>query len=460
MKGRSRRVASGTVRDLASSIAGDRVFEPTTQDDLASEAEDETSLDDSAAFEDMLGAVLDESTELENLTLESLFDTTRELPGALGTGVVPAWLRETEKFIREPSFLAEMREALPTLDLDDAFGETTAPAVESLATPADSLEATVDASADVTKAIDARDAAPLRAPVAAAESETSPLPISSRNDDPLLAQLAVTMTQMMTDLTADATVLTRDNQIVAYSGSLALETFRALRRAIEDDWKADSDASRIRYINLPAGGRDYMLYSRGSVAEHTLTMIFAGGRQLREIRQQGDRMLRALDAAPEREAREEARTTPQPPEARELRQPFAFVWMVDDPKRLLQKPVAEQLVFWLEVQLNGLNWRIQRLDVHRDFIYLCADVPGSASPDALGAHGDGSSARHRLRRRSSFAARPLGGRLSRPPAGARHERAGIAALPAIRPRLIPAPSASPPVRSPALRLYSWLRSTA
>ncbi|MCY3834292.1 MAG: hypothetical protein OXG85_14865 [Chloroflexi bacterium] len=376
-------LAPGTVRDLASTIAGDRHFETAAVDEAPADAQEVTGLEDSAAFEDMLSAVLDESTALENLTLESLFDTTRELPGALGTGIVPAWLRETEKFIREPSFLAEMREAIPSLAMDEAIGETTVRADDSLASGAESTEAPAIAPDDETESHGARGAAPARVSDAASDSELRPRPIGSRNDDPLLAQLAVTMTQMMTDLTADATILTRDNQIVAFSGEMSLDKFRALRLAIADDWNAESNASRIRFINLPDYGRDYMLYSRGSVADFTLTMIFAGGRQLREIRQQGDRMLQALDAAPDREARDDPREAPAPAAAAEMRQPFAFVWMVDDPKRLLQKQVAEQLVFWLEVQLNSLNWRIHRLDVHNDFIYLCADVPGQASPDAL-----------------------------------------------------------------------------
>ena len=371
------------VRDLATSIVGDRHFETAAGDDLTADAKEEASFESDAAFEDMLGAVLDESTNLENLTLESLFDTTRELPGALGMGVVPAWLRETEKFIREPGFLAEMREALPPLAIDEAIGETTRPAADSLATPVEATEAPGAASAAETESPDERESTPLQAPDAAFKSDSSPTPIWSRNDDPVRAQLAVTMTQMMTDLTADATVLTRDKQIVAFSGELPLDKFRALRRAIEDDWNAECNVSRIRFINVPESGRDYMLYSRGSLADFTLTMIFAGGRQLREIRRQGDRMLQALDAAPDPEARDDARAAPSPSAAAEMRQPFAFVWMVDDPTRLLQKQVAEQLVFWLEVQLNGLNWRIHRLDVHRDFIYLRADVPGQASPDAL-----------------------------------------------------------------------------
>ena len=49
----------------------------------------------------------------------------------------------------------------------------------------------------------------------------------------------------------------------------------------------------------------------------------------------------------------------------------------------MRKSLAEQLVFWLEVQLNGLNWRVHRLDVHQDFIYLYADVPARASPELL-----------------------------------------------------------------------------
>ncbi len=371
-----------TVRDLANSITGEEgVIAEATE---AAVSEDEgTNLDDSAAFADMLGAILDESTQLENLTLESLFDTTRELPGALGTGIVPAWLHETEKFIREPGFLLEMAESLPPLDLPAEVGETTVPAdiapptSEDLAhEPVSSLDEEIEESGIPPAPSDA-------APPAPPADDLARAPLWSRNDDPLLAQLAVTMTQMMTDLTADATVLTRDNQIVAFSGEMPLDKFRVLRRVIADDWTAESSQSRIRFVKLPESGLDYMLYSRGSVADYTLTMVFAGGRQLRDIRRQGGRMLQALDAAPANDAPAATSEKPTSSPAADARQPFAFVWLVDDPTRTLQKQVAEQLVFWLEVQLNSLNWKIHRLDVHHDFIYLRADVPGRASPAAL-----------------------------------------------------------------------------
>lgn len=369
-----------TVGDLAHSLTRDEDF-IAEREAMAAEPE-ASGLQDRAAFEEMLNAVLDESTQLENLTLESLFDTTRELPGALGTGVVPAWLRQTEQFIREPGFLSELAESLPPMESPVEAGETTMPAEPASPAFEDVAEERETALVDETETSSV--------PPAADSGATDPqpddparAPLWSRNSDPALAQLAVTMTQMMTDLTADATVLTRGDQIVAFSGEMPLERFRALRRMIADDWMAANSQSRIRFVTLPESGMDYMLYSRGSVAEHTLTMVFSGGRPLRDIRRQGDRMRQALDAAPAGDAPAAAIEESPSPSAAEARQPFAFVWLVDDPARLLLKPVAEQLVFWLEVQLNSLSWKIHRLDVHHDFIYLRADVPGNASPDSL-----------------------------------------------------------------------------
>ncbi|MCY3797259.1 MAG: hypothetical protein OXG84_05595 [Chloroflexi bacterium] len=376
---------SETVSDLRSAIAGEQNVDlqaqhkplPSTEESYPEQGEE---------FGNMLSALLDESTQLENLTLESLFDTTRELPGALGDGVVPAWLRETEKFIREPGFLsemAEMAESLPPLEPSVEGGATTAPAAVSGATVEEAAVSRETDSTDETEKSGIAEGRLQTEADAGPLHDSSSAPLWSRNDDPLLVQLAVTVTQMMTELTADATVLTRDNRIVAFSGEMPLEKFRALRQIIGDDWAAESSQSRIRFIKLPESAMDYMLYSRASVGDFTLTMVFAGGRQLRDIRRQGDRMLRALDASPVSDLAQTETEAAETPAESDSRQPFAFVWLVDDPARLLRQPVAEQLVFWLEVQLNNLNWEIKRLDVHQDFIYLCADVPGRDSPDAL-----------------------------------------------------------------------------
>ena len=319
----------------------------------------------------MLNTVMDESTLLEDLTMETLFDTTRELPGAIGKeGAIPAWLRESEKFISEPDFL---RQSLPPLDSPSVSEATTRPSSAATSpAAADSGEVETPPNDETEE----RESA-----TAPAEVASALMPLSSRESDPLLAQLALTMTQMMTDLTADATVLTRDNRIVAFSGEMPLDDFRALRGVIGEDWSTALDHARIRFVNLPESAASTMIYSRGSIAGYTLTMIFGGGKHLREIRRQGDRMSRALAAVPEIER--PAAPVESDSDPVDVCQPFAFVWLLADPIRLLRRDVAEQLVFWLEVQLNGLGWRIQRLDVHQDFIYLFADVPASASPELM-----------------------------------------------------------------------------
>lgn len=367
-----------TVRDLAQSLGAERHADGEALPNAAAPAADETDLEDTAAFQQLLDKVLDESTFLEDLTLESLFDTTRELPGALGTGAVPAWLRETEKFINEPSFL---QDHLPPLESAEPLEQTTAPAARG-----DKLsnEAVVEPAST-----DDRFAKPQSAPpdTGSAASDSGRSPLSRRERDPYLAQLAVTITQQMTELTADATVLTRDNRIVAFSGEMTLENFRDLRHAIGDDWSAPSNQSRIRFIQLPGSRTDYMISSHSTDADYSLSMIFGGDKRLREIRHQSERMLSALAAAPGADSPELA-LGPQPSEAEpapgaDAKQPFVFVWLVSDPTWLLNQSLAEQLVFWLEVQLNSLNWSISRLDVHQDFIYLCADVPGRRPPEQL-----------------------------------------------------------------------------
>lgn len=354
-----------TVRDLAQRLAAD----PQTEAELPAAPQSATAIDDSAAFQQMLNTLLDESTQLDDLKLESLFDTTAELTGALGTGAVPRWLRETEQLINEPDFLNIL---LPRLD-DEAADKTepsarkppASPRVEPVPVPDDETVPSADLSSDMGTATDA-----------------NWLPLSSHDKDPLLAQLALTMTQSMTEMTADASVLTQGERIHAFSGEMPLDRFRALRQMIADDWAAQGDQSRVRFIRLPDASADYMLYSRGTIAGFCLTLIFSGGRQLSEIRQQGESLLNALAAAPTASPDSHALDDiPSAPQADT--QPFSFVWLLADPGLPLPKAVAQQLLFWLELQLNSLGWTIHRLDVHGDFIYLYADVPGNTSPDAL-----------------------------------------------------------------------------
>lgn len=333
--------------------------------------------------------------------VESDFTTTRHLSGG-GPGARHQFDADSTL---NPS---EHPGDLPTL------GQTTLPA---LSERADELVTTVaDSAAETAQNIKS--------------SDMLPPPLYSLVDDPFVRQAALVMTQTMTELTAQATLLSRGNALLAFSGALQADELKALREAIKDDWSAQPGRARLRFISLPkpasgqarknisqaetparlspgraddqkqGGDSQFMLYSKATLDNLTLSLVFAGSQSLSTISQQGDRMLQAMTEAPassktDEKTNSEADVKPddavanlQPaasdfPAAALATQPLTFVWLVGDSATQLSQRVAQHLVFWLEVQFNNLGWTLRRLDVHEDFVYLEADLPKSAAPDQI-----------------------------------------------------------------------------
>lgn len=218
--------------------------------------------------------------------------------------------------------------------------------------------------------------------------------VGTQSDDPQIAQLALALTQASLELTAEATLLARAGQIVAYSGVLPIEDVRDLGGAIGYDWEAEPQESRIRFVNLPGSGKDYMLYSRRTEDGFTLTMIFAGNMPLRVIRRQSDRLVHALETVPEPEAAEmviEAPAAPDivieaepPPAPVEPALPartgpltaYGFLWLIRDPEQPLDNEVAQAIVGGLDYQLTHEGWEISTFQVFEDYVYMMAEVPG------------------------------------------------------------------------------------
>ncbi|MCY4069673.1 MAG: hypothetical protein OXG60_00080 [Chloroflexi bacterium] len=274
---------------------------------------------------------------------------------------------------REPGISQEI---LPTIDAPPILGQTTLPAVSN--NPGEM--ATTAAASFAAASRGAEKSGSMRAP------------LYGRVEDPYLRQVAIVMTQTMTELTAEATLLTRDNAVVAYSGVLQPDDLKALRHAIYDDWTAEQNKSRLRFLTLPNSSRHFMLYSKGTLDDLTLSLVFAGSQSLSAINRQGDRMLQAMAQVPAvdiKTEKEDSDTKPMlslasvPDRAARSTQALTFVWLVADPATPLSQNVAKQLVFWLEVQLNNLGWTVRRIDVYQDFVYLVADIPVGAAPDQI-----------------------------------------------------------------------------
>lgn len=304
---------------------------------------------------------------------------------------------EVEPEIEPEAELQPEPEMIPDMPDVDAFGppgadEEQPEPVEDVAAPQMEMDASLELET---------------APAQAAEFDSSSygiippqVTVGTQSDDPQLAQLALTLTQASLELTAEATLLARDGQIVAYSGMLPIEDVRDLGGAIGYDWEAEPQEARIRFVNLPGSGKDYMLYSRRTEDGFTLTMIFAGNMPLRVIRRQSDRLVHALETVPEPPPAEMVIDAPETlevteaPEAVIAEEPppapaapvlparagpltaYGFLWLIRDPEQPLDNEVAQAIVGGLDYQLTHEGWEISTFQVFEDYVYLVADVPG------------------------------------------------------------------------------------
>ncbi|MDX2163113.1 MAG: hypothetical protein SF162_17485 [bacterium] len=210
-------------------------------------------------------------------------------------------------------------------------------------------------------------------------------------EDPYLAQLALSLTQVSLELTADATLLTHDSALggamVAYAGHMAAEEVEELRAMIADDWRVGEEEARMRFITLPSSGKDCMLYSRRTVDDLILSLVFAGTTPLKDIRRQGRRLLEALKTvpdlrsgmplpayAPPMSAPHIVRMEP-PPDLGPYNE-YACVWLLRNPSLTLDEPVVQAIIAGMNTQLHEAYWRIRDLRARDEYVYLLADVPG------------------------------------------------------------------------------------
>jgi DNA-binding NarL/FixJ family response regulator len=219
-----------------------------------------------------------------------------------------------------------------------------------------------------------------------------PVELQEEESDPESAKLALRLTQASLESAAEATLLAKNYKIVAYAGTLPREEVEALREAVANDWNANPNEARIRFKTLPSSGKDYMLYSRRTEGDYTLTMIFGGALPLNAIRRQGQRLLEALVAVPEAPV-EIVPVEPEVVEVEEEAPPtdsqevavvkytgtmtaYTCLWLLRDTDTALSVGVMQALSTGLQWQLGKASWEITTLDVHEDYVYLFADVPG------------------------------------------------------------------------------------
>lgn len=435
---------SGTVHDLVSSVNSSNVRKVIQ---LFSEAGADGDTDEEAVPDDdeeqpipavlILESATDDSTPLEAFSLSDFLKRI-EHPGIQP---LPSWVQESERFVREPDFLPEQLQGFSqpleyTSAVTQGGGETIegqpenlptdliAPKVRSRpATPQDFSPPSALPEEDTLTSVqspasdhnntqsqpppppdflpeETTDSTIGELPLAVPDSSSEIFLLSDEPGDPRMAQIALTLTQVSLELTAEATLLAKDGQVVAYAGSMADDDLEDIRQVIADDWETIPEQSRIRFINLPSNGADYMLYSRRTDDGFTLSMVFAGTMPLRVIRRQSKRLSDALAAVPEiiieadedQIEDEEVELAVEPPSLIPVvaapppdlaYTSMTAVWLLQDADQPLTSIIAQTLADELHKQLTTAFWRIYGLQVHPDYVYLQAEFPGESPTNEI-----------------------------------------------------------------------------
>jgi REP element-mobilizing transposase RayT len=348
---------------------------------------DETVMGEPAATinSDLFSGIMEDSASVDDQAESSenqyAFDWNEPENAVEAAPAEEEVLSEAEANVEVPSNnewdTLQSETALPVEEFDSFNVEEIAPAEEAIVDNWESDWAATDIVPEtaVENISDAWDMPVPAGPEIIPPVETHAAALS---EEARIAQLALNLTQVSLEISAEGTILTRNNQIIALAGHFSQEDTIELQNVIHNDWGTGGDGARLRFITLPSSNKEYMLYSTGTEDDLILSMIFAGTTPLRVIRQQGQRLVKALGEVPENKPT----TTIVPAPPREIQpspeealEPNAYVWLVRDPEQRLSSAVAHSISAGLMTQLSEMRWKIEQLQVQEEYIYLLANVP-------------------------------------------------------------------------------------
>jgi CheY-like chemotaxis protein/REP element-mobilizing transposase RayT len=235
--------------------------------------------------------------------------------------------------------------------------------------------------------------------------------------DPI-TRLAVQLTQLTLESTAQATLLSQGERLLTSAGPLQLEVLTEVAATINQIWQSaeGEGTTLIRYIQIAEQG-DFLLYSTQTLEAMRLSMLFAADTPVKVIRRQAKQLLHALENVPESPTPEGAVTLVSRPT--DLRPPtglheaptygaasalaaaepthepedtvprvepkpevphasYAFVWLPRAGQ--LAPEVGEMLPSWLNDIAGQHDWRIEGTEVQPNYVTLQVSIPTHETP--------------------------------------------------------------------------------
>ncbi len=113
-----------------------------------------------------------------------------------------------------------------------------------------------------------------------------------------VSKAAQHLTQLTLESSAQAALITRENELWAYAGQLSREAAQELGQSIQRYWDKETESDLLRFVRLEATEAQHMLYARKLSASMILALVFDAETPFSTIRTQAGKLVRTLAEDP------------------------------------------------------------------------------------------------------------------------------------------------------------------
>ena len=149
-------------------------------------------------------------------------------------------------------------------------------------------------------------------------SDTLPVSGESGNDPPWLSDVtraAQHLTRLTLESSAQAALITRNDQLWAYAGQLPQSATRELADTVSRYWDRQEENDLVRFIRLASTEAEHMLYATRLTKNMVLALIFDAETPFSTIRTQASQLVHSLSASPSENQNDEEQTDDSVPSA-------------------------------------------------------------------------------------------------------------------------------------------------
>lgn len=109
-----------------------------------------------------------------------------------------------------------------------------------------------------------------------------------------VSRAAQHLTQLTLESSAQAALITREDELWAYAGQLSRDAAQELGRSIQRYWNKESESDLLRFVRLESTEAQHMLYARKLSASMILALVFDAETPFSTIRAQAGKLVRTL----------------------------------------------------------------------------------------------------------------------------------------------------------------------